>query len=76
MFASAISRSLTALFNFSLETGQVASEWKLARVTPVPCGGSEKVEDFRLVSVLPVVAKLLERVVHRDLYAYLHKTPS
>ena len=33
MFAPAISRSLTSLFNFSLETGQVASEWKLARVT-------------------------------------------
>ena len=50
MFASAISRSLTALFNFSLETGQVASEWKLARVTPVPKGdGSEK--DFCSVSV-------------------------
>ena len=47
MFAPTISCSLTALFSFSLETGQVASEWKLARVTPVPeCGGSEKVEDF------------------------------
>ncbi len=73
MFAPTISHSLTALFNFSLETGQVASEWKLARVTPVPKGGgSEKVEDFHPVSVLPVVAKLLEQVVHRQLYAYLH----
>ena len=47
MFAPTISCSLTALFNFSLETVQVASEWKLARVTPVPKhGSSEKVEDF------------------------------
>ena len=36
------------------------------------CGSSEKVEDFRPVSVLLVVAKLLEQVVHRQLYAYLH----
>ena len=74
MFAPAISDSLTALFNYSLEMGQVASEWKLARVMPVPkdCG-SEKVDDFRPVSVLLVVAKLLELVVHRQLYAYLHK---
>ena len=72
-FAPAICRSLTSLFNYSLEMGQVASEWKLARVTPVPKGGcSEKVEDFRPVSVLSVVTKLLERVVHRQLYAYLH----
>ena len=74
MFAPTISRSLTALFSFSLETGQVASEWKLAWVTPVPKrGGSEKVEDFCPMSVLLVVAKLLEQVVHRQLYAYLHK---
>ena len=54
--------------------GQVASEWKLARVMPVPKhGSSEKVEDFCPMSVLPVVAKLLEQVVHRQLYAYLHK---
>ena len=74
MFAPAISRSLTALFNFSLETGQVASEWKLARVTPVPKhGSSENVEDFCQMFVLLVMAKLLEQVVHRRLYAYLHK---
>ncbi len=73
MFAPTISHSRTALFNFSLETGQVASEWKLARVTPVPKdSGSEKVEDFCPMSVLPVVAKLLEQVVHWQLYAYLH----
>ena len=73
-FAPAISRSLTSLFNFSLEMGQVTSEWKLALVTPVPKGGwSEKVEDFRPVSISPVVAKLLERVVQWQLYAYLHK---
>ena len=74
MFAPTISHSLIALFSFSLETGQVASEWKLARVTPVPKrDGSEKVEDFCLMPVLPVVAKLLEQVVLRQLYAPLHK---
>ena len=41
---------------------------------PVPKGcGSEKVEDFCPMPVLLVVAKLLELVVHRQLYAYLHK---
>ena len=36
MVTSAISSSLTLLFNFSLLKGQVTSEWKFARVTPVP----------------------------------------
>ena len=29
------------------------------------------VENFRPISVLPVVVKVLERLVHRQLYAYL-----
>ena len=74
MTAPAISRSLASLFNFSLKTGQVPSEWKLSRVTPVPKGGnSEEVGNFRPVSVLPVVAKVLERIVHHQLYAYLQR---
>ena len=36
-------------------------------------GSSEKVEDFCPMSVLLVLAKLLEQVVHRQLYDYLHK---
>ena len=40
MYAPTISRSLTSLFNFSLEPGQVASKWKMARVIPVPKGAA------------------------------------
>ena len=32
--AEGISRSLTSLFNFSLETGWIPLEWKAANVTP------------------------------------------
>ena len=43
-------------------------------MTPVPKeGSSENLDNFRLVSVLPVIAKILERVVHRQLYAYLQR---
>ena len=74
MVAPAISLSLTSLFNFSLLRGQMATEWKFARVTPVPKrSGSVHVEDFRPVSVLPVVAKIIERLVYRQLFAFLQK---
>ena len=54
MAAPAISQSLASLFNFSLESGQVAGEWKFARVTLVPKGkNSEGVDNFCPVSVLP-----------------------
>ena len=32
--AEGISRSLTSLFNFSLETGRIPLEWKAANITP------------------------------------------
>ncbi len=74
MAAPAISRSLASLYNFSLKSGQVASEWKYARVTPVPKGkNSEDVDNFRPVSVLSVVSKVLERIVHCQFYTYLQK---
>ena len=34
--APVIDQSLVSLINFSVENGQVANDWKLARVTPVP----------------------------------------
>ena len=36
MAAPNISESLTRLFNISLETGQIPSQWKEANITPVP----------------------------------------
>ena len=74
MTACGISRSLTSLFNSSLKCGDLPSEWKAALVTPVKKNGSsDLVENFRPISVLPVVVKVLERIVHRQLYAYLQE---
>ena len=70
--AEGISQSLTSLFNSSLESGQIPLEWKAANVTPVPKGGdSEFIENFRPVSVLPVVVQMFEKLVHQQLFAYL-----
>ena len=72
--ASGVNRSLTSLFNASLTSGKVPSEWKSARVTPVHKGGdSELTGNYRPVSVLPVVVKVFERLVHRQLYNYLQE---
>ena len=54
--ASGISRSLTSLFNTSLTSEKVPSEWRSALVTPVHKGGdNELTGNYRPVSVLPVV---------------------
>ena len=65
---------MTYLFNCSLRTGKIPQEWKAAIVTPVPKKGrKEDVNSYRPVSVLPVIAKVFEAVVHRQLYQYLEE---
>ena len=74
MAAEGISHSLTSLFNTSLDTGQVPVEWKSANVIPIPKSGtSERLDNFRQISLLPIVAKIFERLVHQQLFDHLQK---
>jgi hypothetical protein len=72
--AEGIAASLASIFNYSLESGKIPLEWKLANVTPVHKGGrSVEVGNFRPISILPVVSKVFERIIHQQLYDYLQK---
>ena len=72
--AAGISESLTSLFNASLRSGEMPREWKSAHVTPVHKGGDvESAENYRPVSVLPVVVKVFEKLVHHQVYSYLQE---
>ena len=70
--APAISKSLASLFNYSLECGDLPLEWKAANVSPVLKKGDSRVpSNYRPISVLPVVAKILEKCVHQQVYTYM-----
>jgi len=72
MVAPAVSSSLTTLFNNSLKSGQFPTEWKQANVTPVPkSGDSHLISNYRPISVIPVIAKVFETLIHRQMYEYL-----
>ena len=59
-----ISTPLAKLFNLSLEEGIVPSEWKEANITPLFKKGSRnKPENYRPVSLISVVCKLLETLI-------------
>ena len=63
----AIARSLCHLLNLNLHSGVVPSEWKAAKIIPVPkskARGSVSFGDFRPISVLPIIAKVFESQVH------------
>ena len=69
--ANIIAPSLTFIFNLSLATGTYIDEWKQARVTPIfKSGDRRQCENYRPISILPVVSKVFEKEVFRQLYSY------
>ena len=66
-----IAESLTYIFNQSLLIGIFPDEWKSDRVTPLYKNSGKR--NDRPISVIPVVAKVFERVVYDQLYCYLTK---
>ena len=67
-----INNSLVYIFNKSIERGEFPALWKMARVTPIFKGGDESAKvNYRLISVLPVVSKLFEKLVYYQFYQYL-----
>ncbi len=70
--ADIVARPLTDIINVSLQTGQVPIDWKAARVFPLfKKGKTELMDNYRPISILPTVSKVLERAVHTQLYNYL-----
>ena len=62
------------MMNRSIAEGMVPSEWKRAMVTPVHKSGPKiDPSNYRLVSVLPVFSKILERAVNQMVYIYLQQ---
>ena len=49
------------------------NKWKEAKVTLLnKCGPSEEVNNYRPISILPVLSKVLEKHVHDSLSDFLH----
>ena len=68
-----VTNSLTFTINLSIITGIFPDAWKLARVTPIFKEGlNTDPNNYRSISVLPLVGKLMERVVFNQLYQYLN----
>ena len=76
--AYSIVPSLTNLFNLSLATGIFPTDWKLARVVPVPKGDNLRVSTagYRPISILPTVSKLLERHVSEIILGSISESSS
>ena len=63
------------IINLSLSTGTVPNAMKQAKVVPIykNSGSKEIMKNYRPVSLLPVISKVLERIVYNRLFEYLVK---
>jgi len=62
--ADQIAPSLTMLFNKSLRLGIFQGDWELANIVPIfKKGKRDSVENYRPISLLPVISKVLEPCV-------------
>ena len=72
--AEEIAPILTHLINCSLVTSTFPSTEKLAKVTTIHKADSRDLFDnCRPVSVLPIISKILERMVYNQVYAFLER---
>ncbi|CAB4041675.1 Hypothetical predicted protein, partial [Paramuricea clavata] len=72
--APVIAPSITRIINMSLSTGKFPSRWKTAMVTPLYKKGTEcDPSNYRPISVLPILSKVIERHFHDSLYAFLNE---
>ena len=63
---------LTHIFNLSIDTNIFPEQWKTAIVTPLYKDGERSLpNNYRPISLLPIISKLLEKVVHEQVYAFL-----
>ena len=73
MAASIVAPSLRAVLTKSIITGIYPTKWKTARVTPVfKKGVKSDLNNYRPISVIPVVSKGFEKNVYDQLYQYLN----
>ena len=63
-----ISESLCEMFNLSIATGCFRDSWKIARVAPIfKSREPDDRSNYRPISVLPVLARVFEKLIHNQL---------
>lgn len=69
-----ISDSLAYLCNLSFRSGEFPSFWKCAKVKPLhKSGACDDVNNYRPISILPVLSKLIEKHVHDAFMSFLNE---
>ena len=70
-----LSFELTYLYNACLQNGIFPKAWGLGKVTPIPKtnNNSTKPGDWRPISQICITGKILEKIIHSQLFHYLEE---
>ena len=70
--SSSIASPLCHIFNLSISSGLVPLDWKFSSVVPIPKSSptSSSPSNYRPISLLSLVSKLLEKHIHSLLYDF------
>ena len=72
--AALIAKPLCHIINLSLRSSTIPSIWKVAKITPIfKSGNTSLTENYRPISVLLVLSKILEKAMHLELISYLER---
>ena len=72
MAANIVAPSLTSVVSKSILTGIYPNDWKEAKVTPLfKKGLKSDPNNYRPISLIPVVSKVFEKIVYNKRYHYL-----
>ena len=62
---------LAIIINQSLQTGVFPSKLKIAKIIPIHTKDNcHVIDNYRPISLLPVISKVIEKVVHNQIYNY------
>ena len=71
--APTIALSLAHIFNHAIITSCFPYEWKAARLLPLHKKGPRDLpENYRPISILPAISKVMERIMYDQIYEYLN----
>ena len=69
-----ISPVLRYLYNLSIKQRTFPSAWKISKVTPLfKAGSKDDCNNYRPISIIPTIGKIMERLIHHQCSEYLSK---
>ena len=72
--ADALTPIITKLVNISLDKGEIPLEMKIAVIRPIFKGGAKTaLDNYRPISILPIIEKILEEIMSRRLNSFMDK---